>query len=148
MEKQAMEKTDKESKEKNDNYNPSDMSANSPSAQELHHARHALYFLYFGTYSVINNKTAWCTQEKIERVLVHMNCLKEFIAEDTVLENSVNTILWQLNQFKPSDHKEWGRFLFHSWTCIHQIAAHYGEDQKCFPDSYFQALKKIVGIQG
>ena len=148
METKEKKETDDRKQEKNDNKNPMNTPENHISMQEYHHARHALYFLYFGTYSVINNKTAWCTQEKIERVLVHLNCLKEFIAEDTILENSVNAILWQLNQFKPCDHKEWGRFLFHSWTSIHQIAAHYGEDQKCFPDSYFQALKKIVGIQG
>ena len=148
MEKQEMKETDNEKREKNDNYNPMIMPENQPSAQEYHHARHALYFLYFGTYSVITHKTAWCTQEKVERVSVHLNCLREFIEQDTVLEHAVNALLRQLALSKPCNYKEWGHFLFRNWTSIRQVAAHYGEDKKCFPDSYFYALKQIFEIDG
>lgn len=144
MKKQEMVEKDLKSQNKIDNYNPMNIPENVPSTQEYHHARHALYFLYFGTYSVINNKTAWCTQDKMERVRVHLNCLREFIAEDTVLEHAVNVLLQQLNRVKPRDHREWSHFLFYYWKWIHQIAVHYGEAKKCFPDSYFHALEKIV----
>ena len=148
MENQETKEKDVENQEKLDNNNPMNTPEKRISIQEYHHARHALYFLYFGTYSVISKKPAWCTQEKIERILVHLNCLKEFIAADTILENAVNALLCRLNQSKPCNHKEWGHFLFHHWTWIYQLAAHYGEDKKCFPDSYFHALLKIVEKNG
>ena len=148
MEKQEMKETDYKNREKKDNNNPMSIFENKPSAQEYHHARHALYFLYFGTYSVINHKTAWCTQEKAERVLVHLNCLREFIEQDTALEHAVNALLRQLSLSKPCNYKEWGHFLFRNWTSIRQVAAHYGEDKKCFPDSYYCALKQLFEING
>jgi len=85
MEKQETKEKDWKNQEKIDNNNPMEIPENNTVVQEYHHARHALYFLYFGTYSVINNKTDWCTGDKIERILVHLNCLKEFIDADTNL---------------------------------------------------------------
>jgi hypothetical protein len=146
MEKQEMKVRDDEKQEKNDNYNP--LPGEPVTAQEYHHARHALYFLYFGTYSVINHKVAWCTGDKADRVSVHLNCLREFVEQDTVLGQAVNVLLRKLSQSRPCDHKEWGHFLFQNWTSIHQIAAHYGEDKKCFPDSYYCALKQLFEING
>lgn len=146
MEKQETEEKDSEKQEKIDNKNPNDSPEKHPSAQEYHHARHALYFLYFGTYSIISEKASWCTKEKIERVLVHLQCLQEFLDEGTVLESAVNKILEALGQSKPSDQKEWGMFLFHNWTWILQFAAHYGEDKKCFPESYYEKLKNVLNF--
>ena len=148
MENKETKEKDMENQEKNDNNNPEGFPENRISGQEYHHARHALYFLYFGTYSVITNKTTWCTEEKVNRILIHLNCLREFIAGDTILGNSVNVLLSQFNQSKLSDGKAWGYFLFRNWGWIHQVAEHYGEDKKCFPDSYFQALKQIVENNG
>ena len=105
MENKETKEKDMENQEKNDNNNLDSFPENRISGQEYHHARHALYFLYFGTYSVITSKTAWCTEEKVNRILIHLNCLREFISGDTILGNSVNVLLSQFSQSKLSDGK-------------------------------------------
>lgn len=144
MDKQEIKELDCKKQEKIDNKYPINSTESHPTTQEHHHARHALYFLYFGTYSVVNNKNAWCTSEKAERIRIHLSCLKEFISEYSALENAVNVLLLGLNQTRLSTHSEWGLFLLRNWEWILQLAAHYGEDKKCFPESYFQVLKRIV----
>mgnify|MGYP000977701761 CR=1 FL=1 len=110
MEKQEIKVMDDENQEKNDNYNP--LPGEPVTAQEFHHARHAIYFLYIGIYSVINHKGAWCTGDKADRVSVHLNCLREFVEQDTILGRAANALLEELSRSRPCNHKEWGYFLF------------------------------------
>lgn len=113
-------------------------------AQEYHHARHALYFLHMAVYSVISNKPACCTVEKTSRVKVHLACLKEFLSDETSISRTVKILLNAVEYSCPRDYKSWLLFLYTNWQLIVSFAAHYNEDQKCFPCSYFQKLEQTI----
>lgn len=120
------------------------------SMREYHNANHALWYFTMIVYASVNQKTAQSNAQKSERVLAHLTHLKEFLRpEDRKHRIMIEQIYHDLLIEHPENHHQWVRFIYMHWNLLCKMAAHYGHQDRCFPESDFIKIRDLVqGMHG
>lgn len=112
--------------------------------QENHNARHALWHLQMVAFGLMYGKKDWKYADKLQRVLGHLTCLREFIAEDAAdFAQLLAQLCLALEQRQPDDPNKWLCFLHDHWDLIRCIAKRYDCADSSFPESSRQKINEL-----
>lgn len=106
--------------------------------QEMHNASHATWILSMVLSDIVDLRAERNTAKRTNRVLAHLSCLREFILDEHLRFYAlINKLIKSLKKDFPDDDLTWTEFVVKHWVMIRAFAAHYGNDEKCFPQERY-----------
>ncbi len=108
--------------------------------QEHHNSNHALWYLSMIVYGIIQGQTSANDEKRTKNILAHLFCLREFISGNRKLSLILQNLLDALTAEAPKDPSGWTHFVYVHWYLIRSFAEHYGEADKCFPETDYEKV--------
>ncbi|MDP3921085.1 MAG: hypothetical protein Q8R76_09825 [Candidatus Omnitrophota bacterium] len=114
------------------------------SMQEHHNANHALSYFSLIAHFALSGKEGWLDARKALRIIEHLSCLQEFVADEAQAHSRIiDRLIAVLRCDLPTNSKSWIRF-FHRYRDLIQAFARYYCQETCFPAGAFGKLSDLA----
>ncbi len=113
--------------------------------QQRHNINHALYYLSMISNSIIQGRKRWADAAKAERIIDHLSCCQEFLAENEgEVRAAVRLLLQNLENHRPSSLEDWAKFVRKNWVPITTLASKYGSKEISFPEENLEKISDVA----